>query len=149
MIPVPQYSSSAEMRAAYAGVKQRLFAERAPIALPKPKTVNYRVRPLWMRSNVFFNAHVIAWQLHKAAKAMSPVPLFIARWCEENGTTVPVMIGHCRLRKIAVLRHRLISEVHTKFQMSLPQVGRIFGGRDHATILNSIRRAAALAEAAQ
>jgi len=28
--------------------------------------------------------------------------------------------------------------------LSLPQIGRLYGGRDHSTVLNSLRRAEAL-----
>jgi chromosomal replication initiator protein len=42
-----------------------------------------------------------------------------------------------RARQVAILLTRELTD------LSLPQIGRLFGGRDHSTILNSLRRAEA------
>jgi chromosomal replication initiator protein len=39
-----------------------------------------------------------------------------------------------RARQVAILLTRELTD------LSLPQIGRLFGGRDHSTILNSLRR---------
>jgi chromosomal replication initiator protein len=45
--------------------------------------------------------------------------------------------GPLRARQIAMLLTR------EKTELSLPQIGRLYGGRDHSTVLNSLRRAEA------
>jgi chromosomal replication initiator protein len=42
-----------------------------------------------------------------------------------------------RARQIAIYLTRELTD------LSLPQIGRLYGGRDHSTVLNSIRRAEA------
>jgi chromosomal replication initiator protein len=42
-----------------------------------------------------------------------------------------------RARQLAILLTRELTD------LSLPQIGRLFGGRDHSTVLNSLRRASA------
>ncbi len=42
-----------------------------------------------------------------------------------------------RARQLAILLTRELTD------LSLPQIGRLYGGRDHSTVLNSLRRAAA------
>jgi chromosomal replication initiator protein len=42
-----------------------------------------------------------------------------------------------RARQVAIYLTRELTD------LSLPQIGRVYGGRDHSTVLNSIRRAEA------
>jgi hypothetical protein len=52
--------------------------------------------------------------------------------------------GPSRTRHIVAARHEAVWLVHTHCQnLSTTQVGRLFGGRDHSTALNSIRLFAA------
>ena len=49
-----------------------------------------------------------------------------------------------RARQVAILLTRELTD------LSLPQIGRLYGGRDHSTVLNSVRRAeASLADDAE
>lgn len=52
---------------------------------------------------------------------------------------VPYILGKSRQRKIARARHEAIGLVYQHTQMSMPQVGGKFG-RDHTTVLNSLRQ---------
>ncbi len=45
-----------------------------------------------------------------------------------------------RSRSIAYPRHIAIYLIHTKLDYSLPVTGKYFGGRDHTTVMNSIKR---------
>jgi chromosomal replication initiator protein len=47
---------------------------------------------------------------------------------------------HVRARQIAILLTREATD------LSLPQIGRLYGGRDHSTILNALRRAEAVVD---
>lgn len=65
--------------------------------------------------------------------------------CEKFGLTRATMIGPMRTR--AVSRPRQIAMFLTKEflpQMSLPQIGRKFGGKDHTSVLHAVRGIAAL-----
>lgn len=59
-----------------------------------------------------------------------------------HGTTARAILGRARPRYIIKARFAAIYAVHqAKPHLSLPQLGRIFGGRDHTTILNALKRA--------
>jgi hypothetical protein len=57
-------------------------------------------------------------------------------------TSVPVdaILGRERRSEIAAARHEAIWRVHETTKWSLPRVGQFFGGRDHTTVLHSLRR---------
>lgn len=138
----------AKWRAEAAERRQRLMSMKTPA--PKLKIVarctdmfnpQKPLPPLWKRIEIDFNDHVVAWQLYQASKIMSPIPKFMGEWCRAHGTTVADMVGPNRKSAVSSLRHQLVYELYHTFKVSLPQLGRILGGRDHTTILNSLRRA--------
>ncbi|HEY8082359.1 MAG TPA: chromosomal replication initiator protein DnaA [Solirubrobacterales bacterium] len=53
------------------------------------------------------------------------------------------LIGPSRAMAPARARHIAISLTRELTDLSLPEIGRLFGGRDHSTVLNSLRRAKA------
>lgn len=63
----------------------------------------------------------------------------IADMAMQNGYTVAQMVGPERKRDLAWLRQDAYREVRAKTSLSLPQIGKVFGGRDHTTILHGIR----------
>ena len=60
---------------------------------------------------------------------------------ERHGVTLADVLGHCRERRVMRARHEAVLAVRqARPRMSLPELGRVFGGRDHTTILNSLDR---------
>jgi chromosomal replication initiation ATPase DnaA len=59
---------------------------------------------------------------------------------EFPGITWVDMIGDGRSRRLTVPRQICVAAVREERGMSLPIIGRIFGNRDHTTILNSIKK---------
>jgi len=57
-----------------------------------------------------------------------------------TGISVPEIIGERRSKWIVAARFEAIYEVSVATGYSLPQIGRIFGGRDHTSILNALRK---------
>jgi chromosomal replication initiation ATPase DnaA len=140
MIQPANYSSVAEMRTGYAECRRRLMGAKTPAqSLPSPVTA-YR-RPLWQRIDTTFSDHVTTWQIYLAGQYFSPVKKFMREWCRARNITIEEMIGPSQFRRITLPRHMLVYELHRQFNITLPQLGRIFGGRDHTTMINSIRRA--------
>lgn len=145
------YTSGAEMMAAYADRRRRLMGgnpprTRPPVLVlvhvpPKPRpaeTVNWR-GPLWLLEEITFNAHVEAWQIHQSHLA-SPIG-YVKRRCKQMGHSYEDMIGPRRTRDIVHDRQTLMWEVKQKFPLvSLPFLGRMFGGRDHTTAIHSLRK---------
>lgn len=58
---------------------------------------------------------------------------------QQHGVTTTDVMGPRRQRAMVAARHEAIWRVSVAFpDMSLPQIGRVFGGRDHTTILHAI-----------
>lgn len=57
------------------------------------------------------------------------------------GYTFREIIADDRRKVIAQARHRVVFAIYTRCpHLSLPQIGRALGGRDHTTMLNSLWR---------
>jgi chromosomal replication initiator protein len=66
------------------------------------------------------------------------------------GVTWADLKGPRRTRAFVLPRQIAVYEVHRRRQdMSLPQIGRLFGGRDHTTALSSIRKIKRLLESGE
>lgn len=50
------------------------------------------------------------------------------------------LVGKSRQRQVAFARQMAMSLCRSMLQMSLPEIGRVFGGRDHSTVLSSLRK---------
>lgn len=68
----------------------------------------------------------------------------LMEFAERNGVSVPVLTGASRRRPVAEVRQAAYAYVRQRCpHLSLPQIGRLFGDRDHTTILHGIRKHAA------
>lgn len=68
--------------------------------------------------------------------------------CTAIGCSLPELTGPAKMRPLAVARAELYWLGVAYFGLSLPQIGRVMGGRDHTTVLNGKRRAVAAFRAA-
>lgn len=50
------------------------------------------------------------------------------------------LVGKSRQRQVTFARQMAMSICRSMLQMSLPEIGRVFGGRDHSTVLSSLRK---------
>lgn len=50
------------------------------------------------------------------------------------------IVGDSRQRQVAFARQVAMSLCRSMLSMSLPEIGRVFGGRDHSTVLSSLRK---------
>jgi len=77
----------------------------------------------------------------KAAPSQSsPVEEIQARVSTEFGISRAELIGSTRAATPLRARQVAIYLTRELTDLSLPQIGRLYGGRDHSTVLNSIRR---------
>lgn len=66
----------------------------------------------------------------------------IARETRGTGFTFDDVRGPSRLKRLVAVRHAAIVAVAREFpELSLPAIGRIFGGRDHSTIIHALKKA--------
>lgn len=59
---------------------------------------------------------------------------------EERGLMASQILGCDRTRYTSEARHEAVLRAYETGIYSMPQLGRAFGGRDHTTILNSIKK---------
>lgn len=148
IVTAREFTSAAEMRAAAAAVHSRCFN---PVTKPKPaaaSTIDNVVQiaprkrrlPLWKFEETFFDAHVAQYKARVIEIAAAPARVFIKDRSIELGVPYKVIIGDDRRDKTVAVRHLLMWEVHQRFALSFPAIGRLFGGRDHTTALYAIRK---------
>jgi chromosomal replication initiator protein len=75
--------------------------------------------------------------------AADPVEEIQAAVAGEFGISTAELIGPSRAALPVRARHVAILLTRERTKLSLPEIGHRFGGRDHSTVLNSIRRAEA------
>ena len=72
--------------------------------------------------------------------ARRPAARIIEEVAKMSGLTVGDIKGHIRDRHIVKARHFAMWRCRGETDLSLPALGREFGGRDHTTILHGVRR---------
>ncbi len=145
MIAARQFTSAAEMRAHYAAVHQRCFN---PVVPPKPEPVVIeaaarfvtRQVPVWKAKDIHFDAHLVEWR----DRAGNQPRAYLKDRCLELDVQYRGIIGRSQCRAIVTVRQELMWELHNKFGMSFPALGRLFGGRDHTTVLYAARKVEAM-----
>lgn len=65
--------------------------------------------------------------------------LIAADVCRKHGCSLAQILSPQRAHWLVVVRHELFFRLSTETTMSLPQIGRAIGGRDHTTVLHGIR----------
>jgi chromosomal replication initiation ATPase DnaA len=68
--------------------------------------------------------------------------------CVKHRVTRAELTGKQRAKNIVIARQEAAYRLKTETTMSLPQIGRRLGGKDHTTVLHSVRRHIAQMEAA-
>lgn len=122
--------------------KKARMARQALMASRVKANDNERVqRPLWTRTTITFEAHVIDYR-KAMGSYVSPKKAFIIDRAKEYGFTFAELTAKGRRTDIVYARQMIMLEVKEKWpEMSLPELGRLFGGFDHTTILHALRRA--------
>ncbi|MBX4920977.1 hypothetical protein HJA76_14885 [Rhizobium bangladeshense] len=142
------------------------------VAAPLPEPVAKAPPPLWSVVEIYFDWHVRVWReaverqisdlahenvalraalgVHRADLEMAMMPRrltkhIIAEVLEKfPGVTWADLKSRRRTRDIVYPRQLCMYEVHRQRKdMSYPAIGRLFGGRDHTTVLHAVRKIAA------
>lgn len=129
-------------RLGFTGKPQPLEPKIAPVGLYG----SYRqAKPEWRTKPVYFEEHINAWRewnvrLNKFFG--SPLRTYIMQRSGELGQTYEDVVGTSRTREIAYARQIIMWEIKqwVKPDASYPEIGRLFGGKDHTTVLHAIRK---------
>lgn len=152
MIAHRQFTSAEEMRAHAAAVHAKCFGKppRKPklVIVPKPvESAKGPYQPLWGIATIRFDAHVQAYRENMCAESMTganKVKRYIRDRAVEMGSTYMEVMSFSRKRPLVRMRDIIFYEIKTyvKPDISYPELGRVFAGRDHSSILASYRRGA-------
>jgi chromosomal replication initiation ATPase DnaA len=160
-IEAKQYTSAAEMRSAHAATRARLIGQPHQ---PKPK-IREVIKLVYVHQEIQHDAHVndryrylaknpqamkrAIWNLISDAvtehnnQRFRALPL-IRKMCYYYGVTYADIISANRTAAITFPRQKMMWVVKQATPLSLPEIGRRFGGRDHTTALHGIRKIDAL-----
>lgn len=126
--PANHAAAAAERRKRLMGTQP---VRKPPVVVPKPAP---RIEYVHM-----FDDHVACWREHLGRERMNSIDYIRSR-CRELGLAYGDVIGPSRLRIHVEPRQMLMWEVRQRNPLiSYPQIGRIFGGRDHTTAIHAIR----------
>ena len=78
--------------------------------------------------------------LNDRSPARASIASIIRKTASEHGLSASQITGRNRTARVAKARHEAVLRVHETGRYTFSQIGREFGGRDHTTMLNSIKR---------
>lgn len=64
----------------------------------------------------------------------------LAHVASRHGLTVEEMLAACRKQKLAHARQEAMWEIRQRTKLSLPQIARLMGLKDHTTICHGLKR---------
>jgi hypothetical protein len=133
-------SYEAKLVETYAGVRERLFNG----AMPVPRVSNTRpyVRPDFTPrlsppppQGLSSKPRALNPTVHGTPPTWKQIALDVS---EKHGVSLVGMIGECRLGKFVAARHEAFYRIRTETNLSFPQIGFYFGGRDHTTVIHGV-----------
>lgn len=137
------YEAARSLRYLHAPAVRRPAPKAAPVLLPSPQMPapprNTNLLPYWMVYETTFDAHVHTWLAWQALHHRN-CSRYIKSRAAELGFSFRVLRSKDRHRNVVAARQLLMWEVRTIFNKTFPEVGRLFGGRDHTTALHAVRK---------
>lgn len=151
--PVREFSDPEAMRAHYRDLQARLFAPRTVL----PRAQDPRTRALVEaqrereareeeeRVQAAFRARAemdeLVFQVLDPEQLSREPKRIITRVAQAFGVTYADIVGERRTLHLIRARYAAIAAVREAHpDWSLPRLGRVFGGRDHTTMLHAIRK---------
>lgn len=68
----------------------------------------------------------------------------VAEVCAKHGMAFAAIRGRSRQREVSAARHELAWRLYVERGLTLAQIGRKLGGRDHSTVAASLKRTRAI-----
>lgn len=166
LVAVSSPSSGAELIERYASIRRAFYPQppRVPMRRPPPRAVRVYLNPIEINRppravRVYDKPLVIAplsaRQAAMAAEAAAVEALVAKRLfvadiifaaCGYFDVARADMVGQTRQPQVSRPRHVVMYLAKELTGRSLPEIGRLLGGRDHTTILHGVRKIARLIE---
>lgn len=139
--PSPQYHARGPIET---GILARYAAARArlcpPIIVPPRPTPIARLLPAPATSAELTVARPAPQNVELLSELHTPVDRLIAEIADKHEITVAEMKSKRRTAKIVAARQEAFCLLVRETSMSLPMIGRKFGGFDHTTVLYGARK---------
>lgn len=119
----------------YADIRARLMNPANAYKPPTPEA-----KPAWKTSQVHFDWHVKAWQWYLAGLKTDPNLIYIKQRCKDLLLNEKKVLTKDRAKVIVNGRRQIMWELRTKFDISFPSIGKLFGGIDHATVMYNVQK---------
>lgn len=102
-------------------------------------------KPEWKRKAIIFDAHVRRWREETGSSRLS-LKDFVRRRSVELGSDYETVVGPNRSREAVRARQIIMWEIKKMRgeKISYPEIGRLFGSRDHTTVLHAVKKIEAL-----
>lgn len=151
--PAREFTDAASLEAHYRALRERTWAPRA--ARPRHQNAHTRAladaqrererREAVERAEAAFAAQAemdaLVFQVLDPEQLSREPKRIITRVAQAFGFTYADIVGDRRTHDVVRARFAAIAAVReARPDMSLPRLGRAFGGRDHTTMLHAIRR---------
>ena len=139
------------MRGDAAQRKRRLMGPVSPAARVTVRSWSHAPAPLpvvpdWWAVSQEARQYVLMGAADGQIDLVHPLPspsawrVIVSEVCQKHGVTYLELCSHRRNHLLVNARHEAAYRLHTETTMSTPQIGNKLGGRDHTTILNSLRK---------
>lgn len=122
-----------------AALATRRRFEALEIAPPERTLIEPTDDELWIEAAQAYRLQVAAMTVPACHPARSNSKRIIAQVADRHGLTVAELMGTTRVRLIAHARQEAMWRISRELGRSLPEIGRMMGGRDHTTVLHGIR----------
>lgn len=122
-----------------AALATRRRFEALDVAPPEPAPVEPSDDEIWAQAAQAYRLQVAAMTVPACHPARSTAKRIIAQVAEQHGLTAAELLGATRVRSIAYARQEAMWRISRELGRSLPEIGRMMGGRDHTTVLHGIR----------
>jgi len=148
---IMQVSALREQHERYKAVREKLWFTKPPKpveAAPTPVVkIVYARRPTWKMQEINFDLHVLQYKNRVLNLACKPHVVYVQDRCREMDVAYEAIIVPCRRREFVRPRQIIMWELRHKFNLSYPQIGRMFGNLDHTTVIAAMKRIKILREA--
>ena len=143
-------TSAAEMRARYADIRRKLYEKRSRHGIPQKAEVivlreeNAHVAA-WLKWRLMIEAGMTSTECQVLFDSHVKPPISIEQIIEEEAAAANItpgeLKGRRRKRYICNARQKAMARAYVERpDLSLPQIGRLFGNRDHTTVLHAAKK---------
>ena len=123
-------------------VTSPVLTKARQMAADRPMEIVCRVVPASVPLEVTMSCYRLAFDSNPGPDQEIRITLkeIILQVCEKRGVKRNAVLSCRRNQDLVLARHEIMWRAREETLLSLPQIGRGIGGRDHTTVLHGVRR---------